>query len=64
MTNKPDEKAAEEPPMVSGEKEVARKMEEEQEQGYVGQVPDPTPNEAYTFAGAAAGEPTPESGPK
>ena len=32
-----------------------------QERGYNGFVPDPTPNENYTFAGQAKGAPTPET---
>lgn len=33
----------------------------EQEQGFRGSVPDPTPNDAYTVAGVTAGKPTPET---
>ncbi len=29
--------------------------------GYIGEVPDPTPNENYTVAGVLAGKPTPET---
>jgi hypothetical protein len=38
-------------------------MDEEQAKGYRGTNPDPTPNHHYTFAGAAAGKPTPETDP-
>lgn len=39
----------------------AHTYEEAQEAGFVGAVPDPTPNHAYTLEGVAAGEPTPET---
>lgn len=45
----------------SGENEVAQRMEKELEQGYVGTVPDPTPNENYTASGVNEGLPTPET---
>jgi hypothetical protein len=31
------------------------------EQGFLGKVPDPTPNEHYTVGGVLAGKPTPET---
>jgi hypothetical protein len=40
---------------------VAEALSEEQERGYRGTVPDPTPNHAYTVAGVTGGEPTPET---
>jgi hypothetical protein len=43
--------------------QVQEKMDAEQARGYRGYNPDPTPNEHYTFAGAAAGKPTPETDP-
>lgn len=48
----------------AGQAEVQKKFDEEQEQGYVGTVPDPTPNENYTVAGVVKGAPTPETDPK
>jgi hypothetical protein len=47
-----------------GGKEVQAKMDEEQEQGYRGFVPDPTPNENYTVKGVTSGAPTPENNPQ
>lgn len=44
-----------------GAGEVTKKLNEEQEKGYRGTVPDPTPNHAYTVAGVTSGEPTPET---
>lgn len=46
-----------------GGKEVQKKMDVEQEQGFRGTVPDPTPNANYTVAGVTAGAPTPENNP-
>lgn len=43
---------------------VTTNDQEAQETGYVGSVPDKTPNSAYTVAGQAAGEQTPESSRK
>jgi hypothetical protein len=40
---------------------VQRKVEQENEQGYRGTVPDATPNEAYTVKGVTAHQPTPET---
>lgn len=45
----------------AGEKEVAEKVEEIEEQGFIGTEVDPTPNENYTVAGVTAGKPTPET---
>lgn len=47
-----------------GGKEVQKKMDVEQEQGFRGTVTDPTPNENYTVAGVTAGAPTPENNPE
>lgn len=44
-----------------GAAEVDEKIDQEQEQGYRGTTPDPTPNENYTVAGVVAGKPTPET---
>ncbi len=41
--------------------EVQEKKDAEDAKGYIGEVPDPTPNHAYTLAGVAASEPTPET---
>lgn len=53
---------------VSAGDEVAQKVQEvtdrAQEQGFFGVEVDPTPNEHYTVAGVAAGEPTPETDPE
>lgn len=46
-----------------GAKEVQKKMNEINEKGYVGNVPDKTPNSAYTLHGVQSGEPTPETTP-
>jgi hypothetical protein len=43
---------------------VQEKVDAENEQGFRGYNPDPTPNEHYTFEGAAAGKPTPETDPE
>lgn len=37
----------------AGEAEVQKKMDEEQENGFVGQKVDPTPNENYSLEGGA-----------
>lgn len=47
-----------------GGKEVQAKVDVETEQGFVGFVPDPTPNENYTIAGVTSGAPTPENNPQ
>lgn len=47
-----------------GGKEVQAKVDTENEQGFVGFVPDPTPNENYTVAGVTSGAPTPENNPQ
>jgi len=47
----------------AGVAEVQRSVDAENERGYVGVKVDPTPNEAYTLAGVAAGQPTPETDP-
>lgn len=36
-------------------------LEKANEQGFIGQKVDPTPNENYTVAGVTAGKPTPET---
>lgn len=43
--------------------EVEQAFDVEQEKGYRGTVPDPTPNFAYTVQGVGQGEPTPETDP-
>lgn len=47
----------------AGQDEVAQRLHAEQERGFSGTVPDPTPNSAYTVGGVTAGEPTPETAP-
>ncbi len=44
-------------------KEVQANKDAEDAKGYVGTVPDPTPNENYTVAGVVKGLPTPETDP-
>lgn len=45
----------------AGQKEVQENMDEINEKGYLGEVPDPTPNENYTVEGVTQGKPTPET---
>ncbi len=45
----------------AGEAQLQAQFDQEEAQGYRGVVADPTPNSAYTAAGVAAGEPTPET---
>jgi len=40
------------------------KLEEANEQGFIGEKVDPTPNEAYTVAGVTSGKATPETDDK
>jgi hypothetical protein len=47
----------------AGQKEVQEAFDEANEKGYFGVTSDPTPDENYTFLGAAAGKPTPETDP-
>ncbi|MFD7609713.1 hypothetical protein [Streptomyces sp. NPDC059828] len=42
-------------------KEVQRRTDKAQEQGFYGVETDPTPNEHYTVAGVVEGKPTPET---
>jgi hypothetical protein len=44
--------------------QVQEKVDDENARGFRGYNPDSTPNEHYTFAGQAAGKPTPETDPK
>lgn len=44
-----------------GERQVAEAMEEVNDQGFVGEKVDPTPNSAYTFGGVTQQQPTPET---
>ena len=45
----------------AGQAEVQATADKETEQGYVGVVPDETPNENYTLQGQIAGKTTPET---
>lgn len=44
-----------------GQAEVQAIYDEAAGKGYVGEVPDPTPNANYTLGGQTAGAPTPEA---
>lgn len=46
-----------------GQAEVQRRVDAAEEKGYVGETPDPTPDEHYTVGGVIAGKPTPETDP-
>jgi hypothetical protein len=51
-----------EPVDDAGEAEVQSMMDEEHEKGYRGEVPDPTPNRAYSIEGVTGTpDPTPET---
>ena len=60
MATRPTKKSSEEAavPVVD---DVQVLFDEAAEKGYFGEVPDKTPNEAYTLAGVNAGKPTPET---
>ena len=45
----------------AGQAEVQAKFDEAEKKGYFGEVPDDTPNEAYTLKGVTSGQPTPET---
>lgn len=45
----------------AGAAEVQAKVDEANEKGYYGEVPDDTPNENYTLKGVTSGAPTPET---
>lgn len=45
----------------AGEAEVQAISDEASEKGYLGEVPDETPNENYTLQGVTAGKLTPEN---
>lgn len=47
----------------AGVEEVQDKVDEASERGYIGFVPDPTPNENYTLSGVNQDMPTPETDP-
>lgn len=47
--------------LADGQRRVKAMIDEENEKGYRGTVPDPTPNENYTVAGVTRGLPTPET---
>lgn len=56
----PEKKAAPD----AGQAQVQEKMDEDTDKGYHGEVPDKTPNSAYTVAGVTSGAPTPETDPQ
>lgn len=60
-TDKDAPKAAPKSGGDAGEAEVQATMDAEQEQGFVGEAVDQTPNENYTVQGQAAGAETPET---
>jgi len=64
LSNRPVEEGGLKKGGELGGKQVQEKMDEEQEKGYRGFVPDPTPNENYTVAGVTSGAPTPENNPQ
>jgi hypothetical protein len=45
----------------AGEAQVQQRVDQEQEQGFVGVEVDPTPNENYTVQGVVKKLPTPET---
>jgi hypothetical protein len=45
----------------AGQAEVQQRVDEEEKQGYAGEVPDETPNENYTLQGVTSDKPTPEN---
>ncbi len=49
---------------IAASQSVQRKVDEINEQGFVGNESDPTPNENYTVAGVTTGKPTPETDEK
>lgn len=57
----PEERRSRRSGADGGEAEVAHRLHEEQEKGYSGTVPDPTPNANYSVAGVTSGAPTPET---
>jgi len=59
MVTKKDDKATD-----AAAKQVQKAVDVETDQGFRGTEVDPTPNENYTAAGAAAGKPTPETDAK
>ena len=44
-----------------GGDQVQEKVDEAEDKGYMGEVPDQTPNEHYTVDGVTSGKPTPEN---
>lgn len=45
----------------AGQAEVQETFDAIEEKGYIGTVPDETPNENYTVQGVVSGAPTPET---
>lgn len=48
----------------AGAAQVQQTVDAEEERGYRGVAPDPTPNEHYTVKGVTSGKPTPETDPE
>jgi hypothetical protein len=46
-----------------GQAQLQQAANDANEQGYIGSVPDPTPNDNYTVSGVTSGAPTPETDP-
>lgn len=55
-TQKPAETTSTSTSKAAGADEVQKKRDVETKQGFVGEVPDKTPNEAYTLQGQAEGK--------
>lgn len=61
---KQSQKRASESTEDAGQDQVQAIVDDANEKGYFGDVPDPTPNENYTVAGVVKGAPTPETDEK
>jgi hypothetical protein len=48
----------------AGAAQVQEMFDRAEEKGYLGDAPDPTPNEHYTVKGVTSGKPTPETDPE
>jgi hypothetical protein len=45
----------------AGQAEVQENFDKAEDQGFIGEKVDPTPNEHYTLAGVTSNKPTPET---